>query len=159
MDFLWLPTHVGDPLERLRAASAAARAMKQHLEAVRGGDLGALLDAAPPVAARLLEMFIRHRRGTFGLFGNVGLSNVQGPREPLRLGNLRYDNWFSTGHIVHGTPLNMTVWSYGENMNLCIMADSAIVKDGWALFGSFRDALNELLALGPGHTAAVGART
>jgi hypothetical protein len=51
----------------------------------------------------------------------------------------------------------MTVWSYCQNMNLCIMGDSAMVKDGWVLFGYFREALEELVALAGEHTDAVGA--
>ena len=157
MDFLWLPTHLADPLARLRAASAAGTAMKQHLEAVKGGDLGALFNAMPPVAGRLVNAFIRRKRGTFSLFANVALSNVQGPRELLFLDKLRYENWFSMGQIVHGTALNITVWSYHRNMNLCIMADSAIVKDGWVLFGYFREALRELVELAGDRVAAVAA--
>jgi diacylglycerol O-acyltransferase len=156
MGFLWLPTDVADPLERLRAANASATAMKQHLEAVKGGDLSAVFDALPPLAGRLVDAYIRRKQGTLSLFGNVGLSNVQGPKEPLFLDKIRYENWFSIGQIVHGTPLNITVWSYHRNMNLCIMADSAIVKDGWVLFGYFRDALEELVHLAGARPAAVG---
>jgi WS/DGAT/MGAT family acyltransferase len=145
-DFLWLPTHVVDPLERLRAARAASAAVKQHLKAI-GGGVGALWNAMPPVFSRLVEAFIRHKQGTFGLLGNVVLSNMPGPKEPLFVDKLRIANWFSTGQILHGTTLNMTVWSYCQNMNLCIMGDSAMVKDGWVLWGYFREALEELVAL------------
>ena len=157
MDFLWLPTQIADPLARLRAASAAGTAMKQHMEAVRGGDLGALFNAMPPVAGRVVNAFIRRKRGTFSLFANVALSNVQGPKELLFLDKLRYENWFSMGQIVHGAALNITVWSYHRNMNLCIMADSAIAKDGWVLFGYFREALRELVELAGDRVAAVAA--
>jgi diacylglycerol O-acyltransferase len=154
--FLWLPTHLAKPLERLRAASEAATLMKQHLEAAKGSDLGALFDAMPPVAGRLVEAFMRYKRGTFPFFGNVVLSNVQGPKVPIYLGKVRYENWFSIGQILHGTPINMTVWSYHQNMNLCILADSALVKDAWVLFGYFRDALEELVELTGGQRAAAG---
>jgi WS/DGAT/MGAT family acyltransferase len=145
-DFLWLPTHVADPLERLRAASATATGVKQHLKRIQGG-MNALYDALPPVVGRLIDAFIRHKQGTLGLLGNVVLSNMPGPKEPLFLDKLRIHNWFSTGQIFHGTTLNMTVWSYCQNMNLCVMGDSAMVKDGWVLWGYFREALEELVGL------------
>ena len=52
-----------------------------------------------------------------------------------------------TGQITHGATLNMTVWSYCDQFNLCVLADAVAVPDTWELVGGFRAALDELLAV------------
>jgi diacylglycerol O-acyltransferase len=59
------------------------------------------------------------------------------------------DNWFSTGQIIDGTCINMTMWSYCQNVNLCILADKKILPDGWKLFGYFKKELQTLVSLIP----------
>jgi WS/DGAT/MGAT family acyltransferase len=79
----------------------------------------------------------------------VHLKNVPGPRKPLYLDNYKLDNWFSTGQIVDGTCLNMTMWSYCQNVNLCILADKKVLPDGWQLFDYFVKELEVLTTLIP----------
>lgn len=85
-------------------------------------------------------------KGRFDTFKNVVVSNVPGPREPRYLGRWRVDQWFSTGQISHGATLNMTVWSYCDQFNLCVMADAVAVRNTWELVGGFRASHEELLA-------------
>jgi hypothetical protein len=59
------------------------------------------------------------------------------------------DNWFSTGQIIDGTCLNMTMWSYCDNVNLCILADKKVLPDGWKLFAYFKQELETLVSLVP----------
>ena len=58
------------------------------------------------------------------------------------------DNWFSTGQVFEGSSLNMTLWSYCENANLCILADEQVLPDGWVLFRYFKDELDALIEAG-----------
>jgi diacylglycerol O-acyltransferase len=51
----------------------------------------------------------------------------------------------STGQLVHGAALNFTAWSYGEQFNLCALADAEAVPDTWPLITGFRASLDELL--------------
>ena len=76
---------------------------------------------------------------------NFVLSNVPGPSEPLYFGSTRIENWFSTGQILDACTLNMTVWSYAGKMNLNVVADSKVVRDGWVLIDYFQECLVELL--------------
>jgi hypothetical protein len=39
----------------------------------------------------------------------------------------------------------MTAWSYAGNMNLNVVADSKVVRDGWVLIDYFQECLVELL--------------
>ena len=56
-------------------------------------------------------------------------------------------NWLSIGHVTGGIGLNITVWSYAGNFNVCIMADAEVVPDGWVLIDYITDALDEYRAI------------
>ena len=47
------------------------------------------------------------------------------------------------GQIFHGLALNTTVWSYADKFNLCVMADSRLLPDGWEFIELFRAAFSE----------------
>ena len=49
------------------------------------------------------------------------------------------------GQLFDGCTLNMTVWSYDGNMNLNVLADSAVIPDAWPLVEYFCESLEELL--------------
>ncbi|MGI9294093.1 MAG: WS/DGAT domain-containing protein, partial [Pseudomonadales bacterium] len=152
-DFTWLHADIEDPVERLRATSKSAAEMKEHIEAARGADINTLVQLAPPWLAKLIRWGIREQKGKFGIFGNVVLSNVPGPKKPLYFEHCKVDNWFSIGQVFDGTSLNMTLWSYTGNANLCILADRQVLPDGWVLFEYFRDELNRLQALAETETS------
>jgi hypothetical protein len=70
---------------------------------------------------------------------------VAGPRTPLYLDNTPLDNWFPTGQLYDGSSLNMTLWSYCGNANLCILADEDILPDGWVLYNYLAEELDSPL--------------
>lgn len=148
-DFCWFHSDIADPLERLRATRKANIEMKEHMAEVKtaGADLNALINVLPDWAISLMRYLIQRKQGSIGFFGNVALSNVPGPKEPLYLDKWRVENWFSTGQIMDGTALNMTLWSYAGKANLCILADSAVIPDGWVLFNYFVEEVDALQAL------------
>jgi hypothetical protein len=43
----------------------------------------------------------------------------------------------------------MTMWSYCDNVNLCILADKKVLPDGWKLFAYFKQELETLVSLVP----------
>lgn len=152
LDYCWLHTDIEDPLQRLHASRKAAKEMKEHLRQMvdMDADFAAVMKILPPWAVKALSWWLREKKkGSLSLFGNVALSNVPGPRKPLYLDKYKLDNWFSTGQIVDGTCLNMTMWSYCQNVNLCILADKKVLPDGWNLFNYFVEELEQLVALLP----------
>jgi len=152
MDYCWLHTNIADPLERLNASRASANEMKDHLKKMveMNADFGAVMKIMPPFAVKALSWWLREKKqGSLSLFANVALSNVPGPRNPLYLNKYKLDNWFSTGQIVDGTCLNMTMWSYCQNVNLCVLADKKVLPDGWKLYNFFVEELAALTALIP----------
>jgi diacylglycerol O-acyltransferase len=152
MDYCWLHTDIEDPLQRLQASHKAAAEMKQHLQQMVAvnADFGAIMKILPPWLVSAFSWWLREKkRGSLSLFANVALSNVPGPRKTLYFNKYKLDNWYSTGQIVDGTCLNMTMWSYCKNVNLCILADKKVLPDGWLLFNYFVEELAILAALIP----------
>ena len=90
---------------------------------------------------------IHRTGGRVGFSGNLLLSNVPGPKQALYLDHWKVANWFSTGQIFDGTALNITMWSYCGQANICMLIDREVLKDGWGLFNYFVDELNALVAL------------
>lgn len=146
-DYAWLHVDIEDPIERLQACHDSAVEMKKHVEASLGADISSLVQLAPQWLTRMLSWAIRRQEGRVGLFGNVCLSNVPGPREPLYLGSTEVVNWFSTGQVFDGSSLNITMWSYCGRANLCVLADKQIMPDGWQLYDYFFEELQRLIAI------------
>ena len=48
----------------------------------------------------------------------------------------------------------MTMWSYCDTANLCVLADEKVLPDGWILFNYFVEELDALLARLPEQAAA-----
>jgi diacylglycerol O-acyltransferase len=147
-DFCWLHTEIADPVERLQASHRSATEMKAHARLTEGADIGSVVALCPPWVIKFVNWRFRRSDGASGIFGNVVLSNVVGPARPLYLNHTALDNWFSTGQVFEGSSLNMTLWSYCENANLCILADEQVLPDGWVLFRYFKDELDALIKAG-----------
>ena len=79
---------------------------------------------------------------------------MPGPREPIYIDRYKLDSWFSTGQIVDGTCINMTMWSYCGRANLCVLADKEVIPDGWVVFQYFLTELARLVELSPDAIAA-----
>jgi WS/DGAT/MGAT family acyltransferase len=142
-DVLAMPVHITDPLARLAAAHHAGNMMKEHYRESQGADMSSVLELLPAFAIRAINRSIARTRGKSGMGGNAMLSNVPGPREILYLGDMRMDNWISSGQVTHGMAINVTAWSYADNFNLCILADKKVLPDGWYLINHFAAALDE----------------
>ncbi len=146
-DYTWLHTEIADPLRRIGATQRSCKDTKEHIAASEGADINSLVSLAPQWLTRIIGWAIHHREGKVGIFGNVLLSNVPGPRQHLYLGPIKVENWFSTGQVFDGSSVNMTLWSYCGRANLCIFADQMVLPDGWELFAYFCEELDTLIEL------------
>lgn len=145
MDYVWLHTEIADPIERLHQTSASATATKEHFAATKDADLSKIVEIIPGPLVSALVWANEKTNGRYSPFKNIGVSNVPGPRRPLYLGQWKLDRWFSTGQVAQGAALNLTVWSYGDQFNLGVLADAEAVPDAWPLIAGFRTSLDELL--------------
>ena len=145
MDYVWLHTEIADPVERLRESGASAKATKEHFAATKDADLSKIIEIVPGPLVSALVWANEKTDGRYSPFKNIGVSNVPGPRRSLYLGQWKLDRWFSTGQVAHGAVLNFTVWSYGDQFNLGVLADAEAIPDVWPLVAGFRLSLDELL--------------
>lgn len=145
---MWVPVHIADPALRLKYTHEKAQTMKAYLRLTRDANLFHVMGLLPPLYGLMLER--RADRGRLkNMFGNATLSNVVGPREHFRFGDATLENWLSIGQVSLNTGLNITVWSYAENFNLCVMADPSVVPDGWELIDLLTQSLEEYRVLDP----------
>jgi diacylglycerol O-acyltransferase len=78
---------------------------------------------------------------------NVVVSNVPGPREPLYAGGARLLNIYSVGPVLEGIGLNITAWSYLDQLNVGVLACREHVADPHEITSALGDAIAELLDL------------
>jgi diacylglycerol O-acyltransferase len=145
---------VAEARARLAACKASNDTMKAYFEATREANVAAILNLLPPVVPKVVDRINEMKEGGVLPFFNVVASNVPGPRTPLELGRIRLASWYSIGQVAHGAALNLTVWSYCDQFNLCILADAGVLADPWTLMEHFEASLAELEALAEMKRAA-----
>jgi diacylglycerol O-acyltransferase len=78
---------------------------------------------------------------------NLVVSNVPGPREPLYVAGGRMEGIYSVGPILEGIGMNVTVWSYCDQLNVGVIACREHVADPHEITDGMADALAELVEL------------
>jgi diacylglycerol O-acyltransferase len=125
-----LPTHVADPVARLRATSEIVRETKDDLRLRRGADLEDWLRWLPAYAAkgisRLARILVRMRPE---FAGGISVTSVAGPATELRAPGGPVENLISVGHVKYVAGLNVTVWSYAGKLNFGLYACPRAVPD------------------------------
>jgi len=132
-------------LFRSRAASRAAAVAKAHLAETRGSRIEDWIEELP---AGLLRLFGRRfllpasaRRPT----ANTVISNVPGPRNALYLSGAPVEAFYSVGPLLPGVGLNITAWSYVDQLNVSFLVCRELVPDLWGLVAAVSDAFDELV--------------
>ncbi|ART73057.1 wax ester/triacylglycerol synthase family O-acyltransferase [Mycobacterium dioxanotrophicus] len=123
-----LPVDVDDPAERIRRAREAANLAKESHQLV-GPELVARWAAyMPPAPVEAAFKRLSAKDGQNKVL-NLNISNVPGPRERGKVGGATVTEIYSVGPITAGSGLNITVWSYVDQLNISVLADDATVKD------------------------------
>jgi diacylglycerol O-acyltransferase len=123
-----LPVHVGGALERVRLTSEATRIAKENWELLGPKTVGRWLEYVPPLAARTTFRWTSKREAPNQLF-NVIVSNVPGPRQRGRIAGAVVTEIYSVGPLAAGCAMNVTVWSYVDQLNISVLADDQTLKD------------------------------
>jgi WS/DGAT/MGAT family acyltransferase len=144
--FTALRTDIADPVERVRAISDVTKVAKEVHHALGADMLADWSELTPPrpFAAwmrtysrfRLAE---RHRPPI-----NLVVSNVPGPSVPLHIVGARLVSLYSMGPILEGIALNVTVWSYLDQLNWGVVSTPEAMPDLWDFTTDLHDALAEL---------------
>lgn len=137
-----LPTDVGEAVERVRVASAAAKRAKDDLAATAGARLDDAVDLLPRAAIRAAAGLLDS--GRLAALGNLSISNVRGPSQPLAADGLEVEDFFSVGPCAPGAGLNITAWSYADRFNVAMLADPATGTDPWDILERLPRALEDL---------------
>jgi diacylglycerol O-acyltransferase len=145
--FTTLATDIDDPVERLRAIHDVTGAAKE-MHNLLGADM--LADWSEYTPPKPYSWFMR-QYSHFGLAEkhrppiNLVVSNVPGPREPLYVAGARMDGIYSVGPILEGIGLNVTVWSYCDQLNVGVIACREQIPDPHEITDGMASALQELL--------------
>ncbi len=123
-----LPTHLGDPLDRVSQVHDAAAAAKESNNLVGPELVSRWSNYMPPAGAEALFRWLATREGQNKVL-NLTVSNVPGPRERGRVGGALVTEIYSVGPLTAGSGLNITVWSYVDQLNISVLADGATVDD------------------------------
>ena len=145
--FVQLPTHVADPLERLRLIHEGTRGAKEEHQALGASTLQNWAEHATPnvfaLAARLytgMRLADRHRP-----IANLVVSNVPGPDFPLYLGGAEMLAGFPLGPVMDGMGLNITIMSYRGVLYWGLVSCARAVPRLWDIAAAVPSALGEML--------------
>jgi hypothetical protein len=123
-----LPVEVDDPLERVRLSHDNAVSAKESHQ-LMGPELVSRWAAYfPPAPTESLFRWLANRGGQNKVL-NLNVSNVPGPREHGRVGGALVTEIYSVGPLTAGSGLNITVWSYVDQLNVSVLSDSATLDD------------------------------
>jgi hypothetical protein len=80
------------------------------------------------------------------LASNLIVSNVPGPPIPLYMAGAKIEHIVPVGPLTVGMGINVTVFSYGGNVDVGIQADPDLVEDPWEILEGAQAELDRLLA-------------
>jgi diacylglycerol O-acyltransferase / wax synthase len=123
-----LPVDVDDTGQRVRQSREAATLAKESHQLV-GPELVARWAAyMPPAPMESLFRWLSAQDGQNKVL-NLNISNVPGPRERGKVGGATVTEIYSVGPLTAGSGLNITVWSYVDQLNISVISDGATVDD------------------------------
>jgi diacylglycerol O-acyltransferase / wax synthase len=153
-----LATDIEDPVARLDAIAESTRVAKEQEHLYRGNVVGDLAQmAAPALVSRLARAVAGTRlfdrmRPPF----NVTISGVKGPDVSLFCAGSRVTSLHPVGPIAEGTGLNVTVFSYLDQLHFGLLGCRRLLPELEELADHMDDALGELVGCALDARGAVG---
>lgn len=138
-----LPVHVTDPLEWVRLARLGATIGKENTQLLGPELINRWASYAPP---RLTEKMFRRiaTSDSPNKLVNVPVSNVPGPRQAGQIAGATVERFLSVGPLTFGVGLNITVWSYVDQLNISVLADDATFGDPHEVTDAMVDAFTRI---------------
>src|SRR5262249_7620379 len=142
--YVSLPVHLNDPLARCHKAALSAHAAKEA-QRLFGASLGEeWIGFTPPRFLRWRTQRGAHRTApSRRLAFNLGISNVAGPREQLDLAGLPITEMSSSGPLHFGCGIQISMWSYLDQLNVSALTDSAVLPDAAVVTRALRVSFEE----------------
>jgi WS/DGAT/MGAT family acyltransferase len=144
--YVSIGTDIADPLERLQTIREVAAAAK-GVRSVLGNDLlERRADIVPPqLYALVVRTWARTRLANHTRPPvNLVLSNVPGPRERLHIGQAVLEAIYSVGPILEGIGLNITAWSYADDLNVSVLGCPTSVPDPWLITDALQRSMSDI---------------
>jgi WS/DGAT/MGAT family acyltransferase len=160
-----LHVEIADPILRFDKIRESANVAKADLKVYGRSTLPTMLYYTPPGLLRWSRLRAYRLKSAdrpdFRVPGNVAVSNVPGPRERLVRGGAELESLYSVGPLMEGTGLNITVWSYMDQLNFSIISCKKLVPDPQRIATAIDAALVELqsLARKPSEPTLEGSRS
>lgn len=123
-----LPADSDDPLQRVRVCHENAVSAKESHQLLGPELISRWAAYWPPAGAEALFRWLSERDGQNKVL-NLNISNVPGPRERGRVGAALVTEIYSVGPLTAGSGLNITVWSYVDQLNISVLTDGSTVQD------------------------------
>ena len=138
-----LPVDVEDPLERLRRTSDSMRIAKEQLDLLGPEAMAEWAAYLPPNVAPYVFQRIA-RREKQSRMTNVLVSNVPGPRKRGGSAGATVSEIYSVGPLLAGSGMNITVWSYVEQLNISVLTDDLTLDDPHEATEAMADTFTEI---------------
>jgi len=138
-----LPVHINDPLKRVELTSVATAIAKENNQLLGPTVLPAWLSYLPPALAPGLFRRQASRLGSASVM-NLVISNVPGPRERGHIEGATVSEIYSVGPVVVGSGMNITVWSYVDQLAISVLTDDLTLDDPHEATDAMIDAFVEI---------------
>ncbi len=153
-----LPVHIDDPLERVRLTALSTGIAKENHQLLGPTVLPAWMSYLPPAMAPGIFRRQARRVESASVF-NLTVSNVPGPRERGSIEGGLVTEIYSVGPVVAGSGMNVTVWSYVDQLAISVLTDDVTLADPHEATDAMIDAFVEIREASglPGELTSVGA--
>jgi len=141
-----LASDIADPSERLARIQASMLAAKETMRGRTPLQLSTMgmLTSIGPSGLNAIPGFTAAAPPPY----NVVISNVPGPRDRLYWQDAELEGWYPVSMPIEGQSLNITVLSYGDNLEFGLIGCRRNVAHLQRLLGHLEDSL---AALEAGH--------
>lgn len=136
-----LPVHVADPLEWVRLVHVGATVAKENTHLLGPDLVDRWTNYAPPGLTEWALRRVATSDSAIKLI-NIPVSNVPGPRQYGRIAGARLEHFYSVGPLTSGVGVNITVWSYVEQLNISVLADDATFEDPHEVTDAIQEAFD-----------------
>lgn len=146
-----LPTHIADPMERLMEVHEDTKVGKETFNALPKHIIRDSMRVMMPISAWSISYKLLEKAPDWypGTTWNVVVSNVPGPRKPIKVCGAEMNGFWPVGFLNPGTGLNVVLQSNIDRLDFGFLGCSDLMPDLWELPEYMEESLNELKALVP----------
>ncbi|MEB3070540.1 wax ester/triacylglycerol synthase family O-acyltransferase [[Mycobacterium] vasticus] len=138
-----LPVQVDDVLERVRLTALGAAIAKEDFNLMGPRLISSWQEYMPPALMPIVFGWLATRKKQSKL-QNLTISNVPGPRERGEVGGAMLREFYSVGPLLTGSALNITVWSYVDQLNFSVLTDDKTFGDAHEVTDALSHAFVEI---------------